>query len=122
MLAHTPVEFNYLETNRKTFTIYTRQHQFIPENIFNIAPVCRIAIAKCTDSAFTASYTENPFWYQQNQHLDLKRNAILRGGQPNMDFDAADNFRLYVTAMKAMNSQNDIPSILIVFFPKTNKH
>ena len=63
-----------------------------------------------TNSAFTACYTENPFWYQ---HFDLRQIRILRGGQPIVDFDAADNCRLYVTTMKAMNFQYDIPSFLI---------
>ena len=44
MLACTPVEFNYLETLAKTFIIPARQNQFIQENIFNNAPVRRIAI------------------------------------------------------------------------------
>ena len=35
------------------------------------------------------------------------------GGQPIVDFDTADNYRLYVTTMKAMNFQDDIPSIPI---------
>ena len=64
MLAYTPVEFNYLETLAKTFISPARQNQFIQENIFNNAPVRRIAIAMNTNSAFTRSYTENPFWYQ----------------------------------------------------------
>ena len=38
---------------------------------------------------------------------------MLRGGQPIVDFDVADNCRLYVTRMKAMNFQGDIPSIPI---------
>ena len=63
-----------------------------------------------TNSAFTGSYTKNPFWYQQ---FDLRQIRILRGGQPIVDFDAADNCRFYVTTMKAMKSQDDIPSILI---------
>ena len=62
MLAHTPVEFNYLETLAKTFNIPARQNQFIQENNFNNSPVRRIAIAMNTNSAFTGSYTENPFW------------------------------------------------------------
>ena len=63
-----------------------------------------------TNSAFTGSFTENPFWYQQ---FDLRQNRILRGGQPIVDFDIADNCPLYVTTMKAVNFQDDIPSILI---------
>ena len=110
MLADTPVGFNYLETLAKTFIIPAKQNQFIQENIFNNAPVGRIDIAKNVNSAFTGSYTENPFWCQQ---FELKQVKILRGGQPIVDFDAADNCRLYVTTMKAMNFQDDIPSIPI---------
>ena len=63
-----------------------------------------------TNSAFTGSYTGNPFWYQQ---FDVKQVRNFRGGQPIVDFDAADNCRLYVTTMKAMKFQDDIPSIPI---------
>ena len=94
----------------KTFIIPARQNQIIQENISNNAPVRRIAIAINTNSAFTGSYNENPFWYQK---LDLIQIRILRGGQPIVDFDAADNCRLYVTTLKAMNFQDDIPSIPI---------
>ena len=110
LLAHTPVEFNYLETLAKTFIIPARQNQFIQENIFNNAPIRWIAIAMNTNSAFTGSFTENPFWYQQ---FDLRQIRILRGGQPIVDYDTSDNCRLYVTTMKAMNFQDDIPSIPI---------
>ena len=110
MLAYIPVEFNYLETLAKTFIVPARQNQFIQQNIFDNAPVRRIAIAMNTNSAFTGSYTENQFWYQQ---FELRRIRILKGGQPIVDFDAADNCRLYVTTMKAMNFQDDIPSIAI---------
>ena len=109
MLAYSPVEYNYLETLAKTFIIPARQNQFIQENIFNNFPIPRIAIAMNTNSAFTGSFTENPFWYQQ---IDLRQIRILRGGQPIVDFDTADNC-LYVTTMKAMNFQDDIPSIPI---------
>ena len=102
-----------METLAKTFIIPARQNQFIQEKIFNNAPVCRIAIAMNTISAFTGSYTENPFWYQQ---IELRQIRILRGGQPIVDFDAANNCRLYVTTMKEMNFQDDIPSIPIDTF------
>ena len=110
MLAYAPVEYNYLETLAKTFIIPARQNQFIRENIFNNAPIRRIAITMNTNSAFTASFTENPFWYQQ---FDLRQDRILRGGQPIVDFDTANNCRLYVTTMKAVIFQDDIPSIPI---------
>ena len=63
-----------------------------------------------TISAFTGSYTENTFWYQQ---FDLRQFRIFTGGQAIVDFDAADNCHLYVTTMKAMSFQDDIPSIPI---------
>ena len=110
MLAYASVEYSFLETLARTFIKPARQNQFIQEKIFNNAPIRRIAIAMNTNSAFSGSFTENPFWYQQ---FDLRQNRILRGGQLIVDFDAADNCRLYVTAMKAMNFQDDIPSIPI---------
>ena len=63
-----------------------------------------------TNSAFTGSFTENPFWYQQ---FDLRKIGILRGGQPILDFGTADKCRLCVTTMKATNFQDDIPSVSI---------
>ena len=111
--AYTPMEFNYLEALAKTFIIPARQNQFIQENIFSNAPVRRIAIAMNTNSSFTGSYTENLLWYQQ---FELRQSRILRGGQQIVDFDAADKCRLYVTTMKAMNFQDEIPSIPIDYF------
>ena len=113
MLANTPVEFNYMETVAKTFINPDRQNHFIQENIFNNAPVRRIAIAMNTNSAFTGSCTENPFWYQ---HFDLRQIRKLLGGQPFVDSNAAENCRFYVTTMKAMNFQEDFPSIPIDYF------
>ena len=110
IIAYTPVEFNYLETFAKAFTIPATQKPVHSRKHFqhcSSAPVRRIAIAMNTNSAFTGSYTENPFWYQQ---FDLIQIRILRGGQPIVDFDAADNCRLYVFTMKAVNFQDDIPS------------
>ena len=110
MLAYSPVEYNYLETLAKTFIIPVRQNQFIQENIFNNAPIRRIAIAMNTNSAFTGSFTENPYWYQQ---FGLRHIRILRGGQSVVDYDTSDNCRLYVKTMRAMNFHDDLPSIPI---------
>ena len=76
MLAYAPVEYKCLETLAKTFTIPARQNHFFQENIFNNAPIRRVAIALNTNTAFTGSFTENPFWYQQ---FDLRQVRILRG-------------------------------------------
>ena len=107
-LTYAPVEYNYMETLAKTFIIPARQNQFIQEKIFNNAPISRIAIAMNSNSAFTGSFAENQFWYQQIKLRDIR---ILRGGQPIVHHDATDNCRLYVTKTKAMNFQDDIPSI-----------
>ena len=84
-----------------------RQNQFIQEKIFNSAPIPRTAIAMNSKSAFTGSFAENPFSYQQFNPRDIR---ILRGGQPIAQHDTTDNCRLYVTTKKAMNFQGDIPS------------
>ena len=110
MPAYTPVEFNFLELLAKTFIMPAGQNQFFRENIFNNAPVRRIAIAMKTNSAFTGSHTENPFRYQQ---IDLRQIRLIGGGKPIVDFDDADSCRLHFTTMKAMNFQDDIPSIPI---------
>ena len=107
MLAYAPVEYIHLETLAKTFIVPARKNHFIQENIFNNAPIRRVSIAMNTNSAFTGSSTENPFWYQQ---FDLRQVRILRGGQLIVDFYTADICRLYVTTMKAMKFQDDIPS------------
>ena len=109
-LAYAPIEYNCLETLAKTFIIPARQNQFIQESNFNDAPIRRIPIAMSINSTFTGSFTKNPFWYQQ---FDLRQIRIVRRGQPIVDFDTAGNCRLYVTTMKAMNFQDDVPSIPI---------
>ena len=79
----------------------------------NKAPVRRIAIVMNTNSPFSGSYIENPFWYQQ---FDFRQIRLLRRCQSIVDIDAADNCRLYVTTMKAMIFQDDISSYPIDFF------
>ena len=113
MLAYIPVEFNYFETLAKIFISPATQNQFIHENISNNAPVRRIAVAIITNSEFTRSFTENPFCDQQ---FVLRQIRILKTRQAIVDFDAADNFRLYITTKRAMNFQDDIPSIAIDIF------
>ena len=94
-----------METLAKTFIYPSKQNQFLQENIFNNAPVRQIAIEMNINLAFTGWYTENAFWYQQ---FDLRQSRILKGGQPIVAFDAANNCRLYVTTTKAMNFHDDI--------------
>ena len=107
-LAYAPVEYNYTERLTKTLILPARQNQFIQENMFDNAPKCRKAIAMNSNSAFSGSFAENPFWYQQ---FNLRAIRILRVGQPFVHHDTTDNCHLYVKTMKAMNFQDDLPSI-----------
>ena len=107
-LAYAPVENNYMETLAKTYIIPARQNQFIQENISNSSPIRRIAIAMNSNSVFTGSFAENLFWYQQFILRDIR---MLRGGQPLGHHDTTDNCRWFVTTKKAMNFQDNIPSL-----------
>ena len=107
-LIYAPVEYNYMETLAKTYVISARQNQFFQENIFNNAPIRRIAIAMNLNFAFTGSLAENSFWYQL---FNLRGIRIPRGGQPIVHQDTIDNCRLYVITKKAMNFQDHIPSV-----------
>ena len=107
-LAYAPVDYNYLETLAKIYIFLARQNQIVQENKFNNAPIYRISIAMKSNSAFTGSFAENPLWCQQ---FNLRDNRILRGRQPVVHNDTTDICRFYVTTMKAMNFQDDTPSI-----------
>ena len=107
-IAYAPLEYNYMETLAKTYITPARQNHIIQESIFNNAPIRRIAFEMNSNSAFTGSFAENPFWFQQ---FNLRVIKILRGGQPIVHHHTTDNCRLYVTTMKALNFQDDIPSI-----------
>ena len=103
MLASNAVDFKYFVT----FITPGRQKQFIQGTVSNNAPIRRTATLMNTNSAFTASYVEKTFCYQQ---LSLRQTIIFQGVQPVVDFDASGNFHLCLTKMKAMNFQDDIPS------------
>ena len=85
-------------TLKKNFNHCGRRNHFIQRNSFKKAPVGRIAIAIHRNSGSTASYTENPFWYQ---HFDLRPCRTIRGSQPIVDFVAVDKWCLYLTTQKA---------------------
>ena len=110
MFAHTFIEFDFFETLARTFIIPARQIPFNQEENVSNAPVRRNAIAINTNSAFTGSYTENPFWYRD---FNLRHFRVLRWCQSNAKFDAADNCCFQLTTMNAMNFQDDIPSLQV---------
>ena len=77
-LTHQPACCNFMETIARTFIILLGQNQVIQENVFNNAPIRRIAIAMNTNSAFTGHFQENPFHYQK---FGLRELRIVRGGR-----------------------------------------
>ena len=63
-LVRETAHYNYMETVARTFINPCRQNQFLQENIFNNAPIRRIAVAMNTNLAVAGSFHENPFSYQ----------------------------------------------------------
>ena len=59
--TYIPVEYNYLETLAETFIILPDENSLFKKNNFLNAPDHRFAFALNKNSAFTGSYTENPF-------------------------------------------------------------
>ena len=110
MFAYNPVEFHYLETIAKIFIIFGRKNQFIQETFSTMLQFVALLLQSLQTLRSLDIIPENPFWYQQ---FDLRQSRRLNGGQPFVAFDAADICRLVVTAMKAMNFQDDIISIPI---------
>ena len=105
-LEREPAQYNYMETIARTFIIPSSQNQFIQENIFNNAPIRRIAAAMNTNSTAAGSFHENPFSYQQF-HL----RGLIRGGRAIVSLDTTSPCRPCVTTMKAMQFNEDFPAL-----------
>ena len=107
-LEREPAHYIYMETIARTFLIPSRQNQFIQENVFNNAPIRRIAVAMNTNSAVAGTFYENPFNYQQ---FHLRELRIIRDGRANISLDTTSPCRPYVTTMKAMQFNEDFPAL-----------
>ena len=77
-LTHQPACYSFMETIAGTYLITSGQNQFIQENVFNNAPIRRVAMAMNTNSAFTVHFQENPFHYQK---FGLRELRNVRGGR-----------------------------------------
>ena len=97
-----------METIAPTFNVPSGQNQFIQEKVFKYAPIRRIAIAMNTISAFTGHFQENPFHYQK---FGLRELRIRRGGRAIVSVDTTSDCRAYVTTMKEMNFNEEIPAL-----------
>ena len=102
-----------METIARTFIFPSRQNQFIQENIFNNAPIRRIAVAMNTNSAFAGSFHENFFNYQQ---FHLRELRVIRGGRAIISLDTTSTCLPYVTTMIAMQFNEDFPALPIEDF------
>ena len=107
-LTHQPACYNFMETIARTFIIPSGQNQFIQENVFNNAPIRRIAIAMNTNTAFTGHFQENPF---HNQKFGLRELRIVRGDIAIVSVDTTNDRRAYVTTMKAINFDEEISAL-----------
>ena len=61
-----------------------------------------------TNSAFTGHFQENPFHYQK---FGLRELRIVRGSRAIVSVDTTNDCRAYVTTMKAMNFNEEIPAL-----------
>ena len=104
-LTHQPACYKFMETIARSFIIPSGQNQFIQENVFNNAPIRRIAIAMNT---ITGHFQENPFHCQK---FGLRELRIVRGGRAIVSVDTNNDFRAYVTTMKGMNFNEEIPAL-----------
>ena len=91
-LTYQPACYNFMEAIACTFIIPSGQNQFIQENVFNNAPIRRIAIAMNTNSAFTGHFQENPFHYQK---FGLRELRIFRRGRAIVSVDTNNDCRAY---------------------------
>ena len=104
---------DYMETLARTCINPSHQNQFIQENVFNNAPIRRIAVAMNTKSAVVGSFHENHFNYQQ---FHLKEHRIIRGGRAVISLDTTSPCRPYVTIRKAMQFNEVFPALPVKDF------
>ena len=60
-LERESAHYNYMEDIARTFIIPSRQNQFIQENVFNNAPIRRMAVTMNTKLAVAGSFHEKTF-------------------------------------------------------------
>ena len=116
-LEREPAHYNYMETIARTFIIPSSQNQFVQENVFNNAPIRRIAVAMKTYLAVAGSFHENFFNYHK---FHLRELRIIRGGRAIVSIDTTSPCRSYVTTMKALQFNEDFPALSMEDFQNYN--
>ena len=104
MCSYTKVEFNYTLILAKTFIIPVGPNNLIQKMFLTLLQFASF------NSVLTRPFTESSF---QCHEFDLAQISEIRGGQPIVDFNAADNCRLNVKTRKSTKLQGDFPSFLI---------
>ena len=66
-----------------------------------------------TDSAFTGHFSENHF---HDQNFGLREQGIVRGGRSILSVDATNDCRAYITTMKEMKFNEEIPALPNILF------
>ena len=94
-----------METIARTFIIASGPNQFVQENVFNIAPIKRVAIAMNTNSAFTGQFQVH------YQNFDLRELRNVYGGRAIVSLDTTNYCRAYVKTMKAMKFNEQFPAL-----------
>ena len=119
---HKKHDWTYMHLNVWSLTIWRLQQtrsSFLPDKTSSLKKhfqqCCSSSDRYCNEYklcihkiSYWKSIPVSTIWSRTNKNPQ-RRSA-------NVDFDAADNCRLYVTTMKAMNFQDDIPSIPIDIF------
>ena len=109
-LTHQSACYNFMETIARTFISPSGQNQFIQENVFNIAPIRRVAIAMNTNSVFVRHFQSNLSHYKIFGLREVRIRTV-RGGRAIVSLEKTNDCRAYVTTMKAMNFNEEIPAL-----------
>ena len=110
-----PARYNFFEVLAKSFVIPNGQYQYIHENIFNNAPIRRLAIAMNTNMAFTGSRKTNAFLCQK---FNLRSSRMVRGSHVVIDMDTTDIVQSHITTMRALQFDEDGPGIPLEEYPE----
>lgn len=107
-LEKEPARYNFFECDAKSWIIPTGQNRIVLENVFNNAPIRRLAIAMGTNAAIAGESRLNPFHYQK---FGLREIRISRGGQMIVQVDTSNVVRCYDMTMESMTFNDDPPDM-----------
>ena len=107
-LEREPAQNNYMNNIARIFIIPSSQKQIIRRKVFNNNSLRKIAVAMKTNSAVAGLFHENSFNYQQIRLRELRN---IRDQRAIVSLDTIFPCRPYITTMKAMQFNEDFPSL-----------